>query len=127
MVSLAQVVAISTAVLILIIVVDLVRRRRLKEKHAFFWFIAGFVILSIAIFLYRIGPVLNRLGIEDPGIFFLFLGFSFLFVAALYQAVQLSKLSDDIKVLVQRTGIVQAEIFELRSSTRPSHLGNDRD
>jgi hypothetical protein len=94
----------------------------MKEKHALFWLSAGMFFLAVGIFLNTYGSLVRSIGVMEPGVFTLFLGFSFLFVVTLYQSVQISKMSDDVKTLIQRIGILQTELSETRGSGKHTRL-----
>lgn len=122
MIVIAQIVVIVVSIFIILFVIELVRRKRMKEKPAFLWLSAGIFSLGVGIFLNTYGDIIRTLGVVDPGIFTLFLGFSFLFVVTLYQSVQISKMSDDVKTLIQRIGILQTELSETRGSGKHTRL-----
>lgn len=123
--NISQIAVIVVSIFTILFIVELVRRKKMKEKHSFFWLSAGIFSLGVGIFFNTYGGIIRTFGVMEPGIFTLFLGFSFLFIVTLYQAVQLSKLADDIKALTQRAGIMQAEVFELQGSVKPSNLEED--
>lgn len=122
MIVIAQIVVIVVSIFIILFVIELVRRKRMKEKPALLWLSAGIFSLGVGIFLNTYGDIIRTLGVVDPGIFTLFLGFSFLFVVTLYQSVQISKMSDDVKTLIQRIGILQTELSETRGSGKHTRL-----
>lgn len=124
MIVIAQIVVIVVSMFIILFVIELVRRKRMKEKHALFWLSAGMFSLAVGIFLNTYGSLVRSIGVMEPGVFTLFLGFSFLFVVTLYQSVQISKMSDDVKTLIQRIGILQTELSEVRGSVKHSRLEN---
>lgn len=122
MIVIAQIVVIVVSIFIILFVIELVRRKRMKEKPALLWLSAGIFSLGVGIFLNTYGDIIRTLGVVDPGIFTLFLGFSFLFIVTLYQSVQISKMSDDVKTLIQRIGILQTELSETRGSVKHTRL-----
>lgn len=110
----AQIVALLVSLSLLGLVLDLTRKKKLKEKNALFWLGTCLCLLGLAIFLKSLGKVTSYLGIVDPGIFVLFLGFSLLLVITLLLSVQVSKITDDLKTVIQKLALLNTTVDELR-------------
>lgn len=117
--GISQIVVIVVSIFAILFIVELVRRKKMKEKHSLFWLSAGMLSLGVGIFFNTYGDIIRTFGVTEPGIFTLFLGFSFLFIVTLYQAVQISKQSEDVKALIQRVGILQSELLEIGAGATP--------
>lgn len=106
----AQIVALLVSLLFLFFVLDLARKKKLKEKNALFWVGTCICFLGLAIFLMSLGGIADYLGILDPSIFVLFLGFSLLLCITLLLSIQISKIADDLKTVIQRLALLNTEM-----------------
>lgn len=97
-----QIVTIAGSVALLVIVLELVRRRRLMERYSLLWLFAAFVLLLLAVFGELLTKLSDTVGIQTPSnaLFFVMLGFVILML--LHFSASISKLTDEIKILAQR-------------------------
>jgi hypothetical protein len=109
-----QIVAIVGALALLVIVLEMVRRRRLLERYALLWLFAALVILALAIWRGALEQVAKAVGIYSPpnALFFIALGFVLLLLLHFSSAV--SRLSDQSKVLAQRQAIIEQQLRRLK-------------
>jgi hypothetical protein len=107
-------VGLVVSVLLLVAVLDLVRRRRLAEEYSFVWiaFAAALVVLSLR------RDVLDRvakwLDIYYPPIVLLLVLTLMVFVASLGFSVVVSRQRKQIDRLIEHTAVLDAELQELR-------------
>jgi hypothetical protein len=93
-----------------IYIIELVRRRKLREEYAWLWMLTGMVIVVLSFWyglLVYIGQLLG--GILPSAILFLF-GLVFLLLIALHQTIKISKLTDEVKQLTQELALLSAEV-----------------
>ena len=109
----AQIIALLVSLSLFCLILNLTRKKKLKERNALFWLGICLCFLGLSVFLMRLGKLTNYLGIIDPGIFVLFLGFSLLFGITLLLSVQVSKIMDDLKTVIQKLALLNNEINEL--------------
>jgi hypothetical protein len=104
-----QIIAILSAIGLFLFILELVRRRRLREEYSLVWLLSAFLYLSIAIFP-QISIWISRLiGTENTSIAFVFLGLQFVILLLLQYSVRLSRLTDRVKDLTQLTSILDGE------------------
>jgi hypothetical protein len=112
---------IGLAVLVLILVINLVRTRKLKEEFAILWLFTGVSLVLIPLFIDEIDFFAFALGIEyPPALLFLvaLLGITFI----LFQfSVSISRYSDQIKVLTQELALLRHRIQELERQQQATH------
>jgi hypothetical protein len=108
-----QIVAIAAALGLVVIVLELVRRRRLMERYALLWLLTAFVILGLAIWKDGLNTLASALGIVSGpnALFFTVLGFVLLLL--LHFSASMSRLTDQSKVLAQRHAILEERLREL--------------
>jgi hypothetical protein len=102
-----QIVAIAGAVLILALILELVRRRRLLERYALLWLFSGLVLLTLAIWKGLLETVATAIGIfYAPSALFV-IAFGFILLLLLHFSLAVSRLADQSKVLAQRLAILE--------------------
>lgn len=88
------------------VVIELVRRRRLKERHAAIWLAFGFAI-SIAMLIPELVTILARwLGFELPSNLVLVGGLVVLTFVALQLSVELGRLRDTVERLTTEIALI---------------------
>lgn len=108
------------SLLVMALIVDLVRRRRLREEYALLWLASGLMILLLSI-SHDIIPWLAKLmGIEHPAYALFVIAFFVGMVLAIHFTVVLSKLTAQNWRLTQEIGLLKRQIEEYRSSDTPS-------
>ena len=110
-----QLVAILGAGALLLIVLELVRRRRLLERYALLWLLSAIVLLGLAAWRGGLQVISKAIGIAYPpnALFFIALGFVLLLLLHFSSAV--SRLSDQTKVLAQRAALLEERLRRLES------------
>jgi hypothetical protein len=117
-----QIVALIATLALLLLVLDLVRRRRLAERYALLWMSAAVALLVLAIWRDGLDVIADLLGIADPAnaIFILALGVTF--VLLLHFSVATSRLAEETKILAQEVARLDQELRETRSNGVPEEL-----
>lgn len=110
---------IGLALLALLIVINLVRTRKLKEEYAILWLVTGVTLVLIPVFVDSVDAVSYALGIEYPPAFIFLialLGITFI----LFQfSVAISRFSEQIKVLTQEVALLRHKVQEMERSQPP--------
>ncbi len=106
----AQVAALIAGAIALAVILDLVRRRQLREKYAALWLTLGAGIATLAVFPGLLDRVAERLGVADPPNLLFFLGILVLLVVVVQLSFELSRLEDRIRTLAERLAILQADV-----------------
>ena len=101
---------------LLLLVLEMVRRRALAEKYSLLWLLMAGVILMLAVArpaLDRIAPVLGIY--YAPSALFV-VGFVGLLVILLYFSAVITRLTRQNRIVAQQIGILQARIEALEKS-----------
>jgi hypothetical protein len=110
--DLLKILAITGSGLLLIVVVELIRRGKLKERYALLWLLSGGVLLFLSSSRGTLDFIASLLGIFYPPSFLFLLAFLFLLLITLHFSVVLSSLSDKNKKLAQELSILRRELEE---------------
>ena len=108
-----KIVAILLAVAMLFVVIELVRKRKLREEYSFLWVGTGVALLTLAIFSNLLTWFQQLVGAAYPTSALFFGGLVFLMLVALQISVRLSKLTFRNKSLTQRVALLEREVHEL--------------
>ena len=98
---------------LLVLVLELVRRRRLMERYALLWLLASSVLLLLAVWRGLLNRIAETIGIYYAPSALFVIAFGFILVLLLHFSLAVSRLSDQNKVLAQRLGILQDRIDQL--------------
>jgi hypothetical protein len=112
---------IVAALLILIVVIELLRRGRLRERHAIWWLVAGVLALIAGIFPQTLEWASRLVGVELPVNLVFFVSIAILFLVALQASSELTRLEAKTRTLAERVAILELELRKLRDEK------NDRD
>lgn len=105
-----QLIAIAGAAGLLLIVLELVRRRALLERYALLWLFSAVALLVLACWRGLLERVSDLLGIaEAPNALFL-LAFAAILVLLLHFSAAVSRLADQSKVLAQRLALMEERL-----------------
>ncbi len=120
-----QIVGIVGAALLLLTILELVRRRRLLERYALLWLLAGAVLLGLAIWRGALEELATLVGIASPPNALFFVAFGFVLVLLLHFSVAVSRLTDQSKILAQRVALLEERIGPAQAARRAD--GEDDD
>lgn len=97
------------AVVILLMVVELVRRRKLKEEYSVLWVGTAVLILILSIWFSLLRSITSAIGAISPASTLFFFGLLFCIVLLLHFSVRISSLERRLTTLVQEVGLMAVE------------------
>ena len=106
---------IATAAVVLVVVFELLRRGRLRERHAIWWIIAGALALVAGIFPSSLEWAAALFGIEIPINLVFFAGIAVLFLVCLQHSAELTKLEAKTRTLAERIALIELEAESRRT------------
>jgi hypothetical protein len=124
MTSLIQIVAIVVSTTLLIIVLELVRRRKLTEEYSLVWILCAIALLVLSTWRRSLDVIALWLGIYyPPALLILVLAF-FMFVASLSFSLVISRQREQIERLIEEVAILSAVQRDLQRLLDASPTGN---
>lgn len=120
-----QLLAIVASGILLLIVLELVRRRRLMERYALLWLLSGIVLLVLATFRGLLEDAARVIGVEYPPSALFFIAFAFVLLLLLHFSVAVSRLADQSKVIAQRLAILEKRVREVEAAETPAEAAAD--
>lgn len=95
------------SVLLILVVLELIRRRRLHERYAILWLVTGLVILALSLWRSGLDTIADALGVSyAPAILFALLALFFILVL-LHYSIVISRLADQNTILAQRVALLE--------------------
>jgi hypothetical protein len=108
-----QLFATGASALLLFVIFELVRSRRLMERYALLWLLSGLVLLGLALWRNVLEIVAEAIGVFYPPSALFIVAFGFVLLLLLHFSVVVSRLSDQNKLLSQRLALLEEK------ATRP--------
>jgi hypothetical protein len=105
-----QVLSIIGTSVLLVVILELVRRRRLLERYALLWLFSAIVLLALAIWRGLLEDVARAVGIISPPNALFFIAFAFVLVLLLHFSIAVSRQADQTKVLAQRLALLEERL-----------------
>ena len=102
-----QLLAVAVSGVLLLVVLELVRRRRFLERYAILWLLSALVLLGLAIWRGLLADLAKAIGIVYPPNALFVIAFGFVLVLLLHFSLAVSRLSDQTKVLAQRLALLE--------------------
>jgi len=109
--------------LLLLIVLELIRGRRLKERYALLWLVTGLALLVLSVWRGGLNTIAGWLGVSGypPAILFA-AATLFVIVVLLHYSTVLSRLDDENVRLAQELALLRTRLDELERSTLAEEL-----
>ena len=107
-------VAATLASLVLMLVVfELIRSRRLRERYALLWLVTGVVLVVLSAWRGGLNTMAGWLGVRGypPAVLFA-VGLLFVILVLLHYSTVISRLTDQNVVLAQRLALLEARLRE---------------
>ncbi|MFE4591568.1 DUF2304 domain-containing protein [Streptomyces laurentii] len=103
-----------TGVFLVACIVELLRRRKLKEKYAFLWVFTGLVIIPLGFFPSLLDSAAHHVGVASGVNLLFFVSVAFLFVVCLQLSWEVGRLEEGGRTLSEEVALLHLETQELR-------------
>ena len=109
--------ATAASLVLLLVVFDLVRSRRLRERYALLWILTGIVLVALSAWRGGLNTIAGWLGVRGypPAVLFA-VGLLFVILVLLHYSTVISRLSDQSVVLAQKLALLEAEVSGARAA-----------
>ena len=107
-------VALVGSVLILAGIVELLRRRQLKEKYAVLWLVVGVVLVVFTAFPALLTRISTALGVAVPTNLLFFVAILFLVGVVLHLSWEASRLENETRKLAEDVALLRLDLAELK-------------
>ncbi|MGH3103923.1 MAG: DUF2304 domain-containing protein [Gaiellaceae bacterium] len=102
------------------VILELIRRRRLRERYALLWLLTGLVLLGLSAWSDGLNTIAGWAGVTTypPAVLFA-IATLFIILVLLHYSTVISKLADQNVVLAQRVALLEARLRERGRATEP--------
>jgi len=104
-----KVLALIFGVSLLIVIIELVRRRKLKEEYSWLWILAAVAALVLGMSHTALMAVTRFIGAGFPASTLFFFGIFFVLALSLQFSVKISRLENQVKNLAQELALLRAQ------------------
>ncbi len=94
---------------LLVVIIELLRRRQLREKYGVLWLLVSILIIPLALFPGLLDRVARVLGIASGVSLVLFLSVAFLLLVCVHLSWEVSRLEEETRVLAEEVALIRAE------------------
>jgi hypothetical protein len=119
-----QLFVIGLGVLMLLFILNMVRRKQLREQYSLLWILTAVVLVLSAVFVDGVDRVAHAIGIYYPPAFLFLIAIILVLALQFHFSTVISSLREQNKQLTQDLGILAAEVDELRVGPRGETPGN---
>ena len=101
------------SLVLLLVVFELIRRHRLRERYALLWLLTGVVLLALSAWRDGLNTVAGWVGVTGypPAVLFA-VATLFVLVVLLHYSTVISRLSDQNTILAQRLALLEQQLRE---------------
>ena len=114
------------SLLLLLVVFELIRSRRLRERYALLWLLTASVMLVLSFWRGGLETIAGAVGIHYAPSALFALASLFIVVVLLHYSTVISKLSDQNAILAQRLALLE-ERLERALAERPAEREEERE
>ncbi len=109
----ASIIGVLVALLLVIVVFELVRRRRLGERYALLWFATGLSLLVLSAWRSSVNAIAGLLGVSYAPTIIFAVAAIFLVLVLLHVSVVLTRLADQNRALTQQLALLEIRVNAL--------------
>jgi hypothetical protein len=108
------------------VVIERLRRRRLRERHAVWWLVAGLVALVISVFPPLLSGLAGFLGVQEPLNLAFFASIVVIFLVCVQFSAELTDLEDKVRRLAEESAMTDLRLHDLERAAEAARPGTGR-
>jgi hypothetical protein len=117
-----QIFALIVALSVFVVIIDMVRKRRLREEYSVLW-LATSVLMFVLVFRYEwLISLTNLIGAGLPTTTLFLFSIIFLMLLSVQFCIKISRLTDQLKNLSQENALMKLEIETLAQNAQHMHI-----
>ena len=121
-----QILAVAASGVLLLVLLELVRRRRLLERYALLWLFSAGVLLLLSLWTGALEGLANLVHVDYAPNALFAVAFGFVLVLLLHFSLAVSRLTDQSKVLAQRLALLEERLHRQEAATAEQAADQDR-
>ena len=121
----SYILGIAVTLLALGVVVEMLRRRRLRERHALWWLVAAAMALVISVFPATLDWAADLVGVAIPTNLVFFVSIAILFLVCLQNSSEVTVLENKTRTLAENSALLELRIRQLEESHSTTNSDTD--
>jgi hypothetical protein len=115
---------VAAASVALLAIVEMLRRQRFRERHAFWWLLAALLSVVVSIFPATLEWASSVVGVEVPSNLAFFVSIIILFFVTVQHSSELTTLEEKTRTLAEHTSLIEQRLDRLteRPDNQPDAL-----
>lgn len=118
--------AIAAAAIALLAIIEMLRRQRFRERHAFWWLLAAILSLVVSIFPSTLEWAASVVGVEVPSNLAFFISIVILFFVTVQHSSELTTLEEKARVLAEHVALMEQRLSVLSNDVGDTQRGRDQ-
>jgi len=106
--------AVASSFAMIFFILELIRKKKLKEEYSLLWLFFGGLFLFFSLWRKSLDYLAQFIGIEYPPAAIFLVLFAAMFSILIHYSTVISKMSDNIKNLVQELGLLELELKNIK-------------
>jgi hypothetical protein len=102
-----KLIAVLMAIGLLLFIIEVVRRRKLREEYAWLWILVGVSVLLLSLWESLLNSLTRFMGIQLPANTVFYFGLMFMIFINLHFSVKISLLTNQVKRLTQELALAK--------------------
>lgn len=115
---LSYILSVAAASVTLLIVIDMLRRNRLRERHAGWWLVGGGLALAVSLFPQILDAVADLIGIDVPTNLVFFVSIALLVLVCIQHSAELTKVESQVRTLTEAIALLEKRLRDVESPPR---------
>lgn len=111
------------SVFTLVLLYEMLRRRRLREKYAVFWVLVALLTIAVALFPAALSWAADLVGVTVPANLLFFVASMLLLAVSIHHSYELGRLEERTRTLAEEVGLLRME-SETRSGRHPDQIAD---
>ncbi|WP_148575055.1 DUF2304 domain-containing protein [Nocardioides caldifontis] len=107
------------------VLLELLRRRRLREKYALFWVVVALLTILVAAFPVLLHTAADLLGVEVPSNLLFFVASMVLMVVSIQHSHELGRLEERTRTLAEEVALLHLRL-DLQDAPAPTETAPER-
>src|ERR1700759_3804135 len=107
------------SIITLVLLFEMMRRQRLREKYAVFWALVAVVTLVIALFPGLLEWIANLVGVRIPSNLLFFMASMLLLVVSVQHSSELGRLEEPSRTLAEEVALLRMQLTEGQAHVEP--------
>jgi hypothetical protein len=118
-----HIIALVCAVATLTVIVELTRRRQLREKYAFLWLGVGVFVAVVAVAPGLFNRLAHDMGVISPPDLLTVVAALFLLVVCVHLSWELGRMEDKTRLLAEEVALLRNEVEGMQAPDSPVDAG----